>query len=337
MTTIGQRLSILRKLLCSLICLSACLLNRHSLWAGFLPEGAFTNSAAGSTAASFLKLPTSARAASLADSINYSASDPAAGIQAPSLFNGAPERHQFALTSALLPDNIVQASAVYGYPIGAKKIVLAVHEIIQPALTLYDAQVNRVGEFRPSDSAVMIAYASQESACPWGIGLGYEYSRIGPNLSGSGVYANLSGNIPFGYFNDPNLSLAAAIMNLGPASQWAGRSVPLPLRGQIEMSYKMGDLMFLTLDLITPADHAPYGAASIEWKLPFGEPPQPNENPRSGLAVRLGATSKTKPDSFAGRMSFGLGLYLGSLTLDAGVAPFGNFGFFPKVGINFNF
>lgn len=302
-------------------------------WAGFLPEGAFTNAASGLTAAGFLKLPTSARSAALSGSISHTASDPAGGFAMPSLFNGTEERHQVALASALLPENIVQATAAIGFPIQSRKIVVAVHEILQPALTLYDAHAGRAGEFRPMDTAVMVAWASQQGACPWGVGLGYLNSQIAPGLSGTGVFLNAGGALPFGFFNDPNLSLVGAIINMGPEASWAGKNVPLPLRGQVEMDYKLGTLMTLSLQATAPVDQTPYGAAAIEWTLPFGEAPALNEDPSGGLAIRVGASSRTKTDTFSGRMSFGLGFYLGGLTVDAGFAPFGNLGFFPRLGL----
>lgn len=306
--------------------------------AGFLPEGAFSNKAKGTTAASFLKLSASPRSAALAETLNPSQADPLAGLQMPASYLGAPDASNFALGSGFLPEGIIQANALYGHPVGSKKIVLAVHEVLQPSLGLYDVLGNKTGEFRPADMAVGLTVAGGPQPVRWGAGLSFLQSKIGPGISGQGMAANLGMNIPYGRFADPNLSFSLAAVNIGPPVKWGSRSVALPLKGQAQMGYKMGEMAFLALDVIAPVDQTAYGAASMEWKLAFNnEPLADGGDPESGLAVRVGVNSKNKTESFTGKLSFGLGLYLGGLTIDAALAPFGDLGFFPRVGLSMAF
>ncbi|MBI4668991.1 MAG: hypothetical protein HY747_07370 [Elusimicrobia bacterium] len=181
------------------------------------------------------------------------------------------------------------------------------------------------------------ALASRESGFPWGASLSFAQSKIGPEISGQAAFVNLGLAVPYGYFADPNLSFSFSVINLGPPADWNSRAVALPLRGQIQMGYKVGELSFLSLDGFLPVDQAAYGAVSIEWKMPFEDAGRDSQDPEAGLAVRVGVTSKNKTDNFSGKTSFGLGLYLGRLVIDAGLAPFGNMGFYPHFGINLAF
>ncbi|MBI4063815.1 MAG: hypothetical protein HY401_05885 [Elusimicrobia bacterium] len=336
----GYRIQVLKKETRFLFCLSTvyCLLSTCS-WADFLPKNAFSNKARGTTAASFLKIAASARASALADSIALGPNDPLGGFGMPAAYASNSQRKHLALASGILPENIVQTAVTAGIPYRANaKLAFSVHQIIQPSLTLYDNLGSNVGEFRPTDTAIGAGYAASAKEIRWGFSLFYLYSKIGPSLSGSGVSSNFGLHLPYDYFEDPNLSLGLAVVNFGPPAKWGSRSTPLPMKAQAQAGYKLGALTFLNLDLALPADQAPYGIASLEWKIPLGTTDAAlTEASGNGFSVRLGITSKNKTDSVTDKLSFGLGLALGKAVVDASFASFGNLGFFPRLGLNLAF
>ncbi|MBI4370415.1 MAG: hypothetical protein HY547_09325 [Elusimicrobia bacterium] len=309
-------------------------------WTGTIPDYPFSNKARGTTGAAFLKLPVSARNSSLADTIGYSMIDPLSGWRDPSAFAGPPGRHYLAFASGFLPESIIQAAVAYGHALGRdgnKKFFLSANEIIQPPLTLYDTLGQETGEFSPLDSAVAAGYAAHGNDWRWGMDLTYIQSNISPTYNGRGIAASAGLGLLNGFFTDPNLSLGFALNNAGPALDWAGHKVPLPLIIQSHMGYKVGDPIFLFFDLMTPVDQAAYGAVSFEWKIPFQLLASGSIDPATGLAIRSGATFKNNTESFVEKMSFGLGLYLGDVAIDAGMSSFGDLGYVPHVGVNLDF
>lgn len=325
--------------------------------ADMFPNGAFTEKAKGTAAAAFLKVNPSVRGAALADSLSMAASDPASGFHNPAAFNTSSSGPYFSMTSGLMPEDIVQGAVFYGHPYKGGKIFAGTHQVYQPSINLYDVFGTKTGTFRPWDASFVTGYAGMGRMIPWGASIQFLQSKIGPGISGNAVAVSAGAALPFGYFADRNLSMALAFSNLGTPMKIGSKDYPLPFRTQGHIGYRMTQVFFMNFDTFLQADQAPYISSSFEWKIPFvstyskeGEMPSQQEietffeekpdfrgDPRYGLSLWGGVTTRNKTDSFADKLSFGLRMYLASLTLDAGAASFGNLGMQPRFNITVYF
>lgn len=316
---------------------AATALTRAPLHAAFFPDNPFTDKARGTTGAAFLKLAPSARCSALGESISIAVSDPASSFYTPAIAAHIPNGF-LALSSGLLVEDILQAGAIFALPAASGKILIGSQQIIEPAIKLYDKFGSNIGEFSPLDYTIHAGYASINAAIPSSFHLNYIETRVGPSLTGKGVALGFGFGFPYGFFIDPNTSITFAVSNLGPALKIGDKSFPLPLRSQIQFGYKLAPSFFANADLAFPVDQAPFAIGSLEWKFPLGTGgPMSAIETASGLAIRVGITSKNKTKDFTDKLSYGLGLHLGNLLFDASAAPFGNLGLFPRLGLSLLF
>jgi hypothetical protein len=328
---------------------------------GFLPENAFTDKARASTVAQFLKINPSVRSSALADSLSTGSLDPAAGFWMPAAFNGMPKRGFFSASSGLLPEDTVQASVFLGIPEGNATIVLGSYEIVQAPLGLYDSLGTKTGEFSPLDGSALVGVAFRVGKSLWGLHATYFESRIAPKLTAKGATGSFGISFPFGFFNDPNISMGLALSHWGPMASVGSAKKSVPSRIQGSLGYRLNRHLAMNADYLVPVDQTPYLAGSLELKIPFSrmtktpdawdsaiptpeelerffeERPEHASDPRFGLSFWAGMTTKNKVQETVEKFSFGMRLYMGPFTLDGGAASLGQLGIAPRVSLGIFF
>ncbi|MEK6542845.1 MAG: hypothetical protein AABZ44_00190 [Elusimicrobiota bacterium] len=311
------------------------ILSTHA-YAGMFPSAPFTQKARGQAAAAFLKIPTSARRASLGGSLSLAIADPAAVFQSPAAA-ATTDNNTLALTSSFLPEDMTQACVAGAVNTGSKRFLYGINALQQAPITLYNAFGTSDGSFSPLDYEVMFGIATKGQAAPAAATVNFLQTKIGPGLSGTSASADLSIGFPFGYFMDPNTSMSLALLNVGPSMKIGSKNFPLPLRAQLQGGYKLTDTYFIGADVVLPVDQEPFLVGSLEWKIPFAQEGTKMIETLPGLSIRTAITSQNRTDDFTDKLSFGIGLQVGSMSLDVGAAPFGNLGLFPRLSLNLYF
>jgi len=301
--------------------------------AGFLPDGAFSDKAAGTTAAAFLKLPAGARAQALGSSYSAAVDNSDALFWNPAGLGRMEEAglSEVGFSYNALLETSYSGTLSYARPFASRGGVLgfAAEYFSQSAITRYDVFGNSQGNFKPVDLALSAAYGKAFGRIFGGAAVKFIRSAI-DNTSGSsfaldlGVQADRVTDLGEGA-----LDAGFSIRNIGPPLQLGSVSDPLPMKMQGGVLWHISPTVGGLLDIHIPVDQDPYFSIGSEATFPFGD--------RMKGSVRGGYNiSRDRNIDGLTAMSAGFGLDLFRFRLDYAWVPFGDLGTTHRISMAFH-
>ena len=302
--------------------------------AGIFPDSPFSDAAAGTTGATFLKLPATARAEALGGSVASLTEGSDALFWNPAglaRISGRGRSEASFGYNALLESSYAGALA-YARPLkGARSAVGAGLLYHSPgSIESYDRFGNRSGQFTPVDLAVLAAYARKFG--PLNAGAAGKFIRS--ELAGSsGISFAVDLGLQLervGDVGEGQIDLGAAIRNLGPAISVGSVADPLPFAVQLGAQWHVSPQFALLLDGHLDVDAAPYPSLGGEFTQPFGD--------ASKGQIRAGYNLKRTRgiDGLTG-LAAGGGLDLDRFRFDYAWVPFGELGTTHRITIAVRF
>jgi len=306
--------------------------------ADFLPSGAFSASAAGTTGAQFLQAPFGARAAAMGGAVAAGAQGAEALFQNPAaLARFQPESPaEVALGYDALLETAYQGAAAYARPLGRDAALGAgVVYASQSPQTRYSNIGDASGSFTPLDLAAGAGYARRLGPVSVGAGLKLIRSSLDDH-SGTTAAADLG--IMAAHVTDIGdgpLDVGGSVTNFGPPLKLGASSDPLPLTARGGGLWHVTPTFDAALDVVLPADQDPYVAIGAEARFPAsmaGSSKPWVASLRAGYNQNAGRGV----DGFTG-VSFGGGLDLASLRVDYAWIALGDLGSANRITLAFRF
>lgn len=301
--------------------------------AGIFPSGAFSDRAAGTTSAGFLKSPPSARADALGEAFVASVEGAEAMFRNPagmatletSLESDVTMGYNALLETARL------GSVGYARPVGTLGVFGAgLLYSSQGSQQGYNSVGDPTGKFTPTDLAFSMAYAKKLSFAR----LGGAFKVIRTQIAdASGTTFALDAGAQWGgavSTAEGPIDLAVAIQNLGPAMSVGSGSDPLPFRVQLGARWHLSERLSGVLDGFMTADQDPYAALGLEGRFPIGDKLAASLRGGYNIARTRGV------DGLAG-MSAGFGIVFNAFRLDYAWVPYGDLGTSNRITFGYSF
>jgi len=312
-----------------LVCVAAV-----SARAGIFPGSAFSDKAAGTTGALFLKIPAGARAMALGGSYSALVGDAESVFWNPAGLTRLEDqgRADAALSYNMLLETAYSGSAALGFPLGEDRGVLgaALTYFSQSSIQGYGITGDPTSSFTPMDLAVSLAYGRVLGR----VRAGGAFKFIRSELAGaSGTSFAVDLGVQADHVSDIGegpVDLAAAISNLGPPIKLGSTADPLPFKAVLGAHWRISPNLSGLLDGHIPSDADPYASFGLEARQSFG----------SGLGGALRAGYNVKDGRSAeglSGMSAGGGLQIKQGRLDYAWVPFGDLGMTHRISIGFKF
>ncbi len=291
--------------------------------AGVFPEGPFSDKAAGTTGAAFLKIPTSARAQALGSAFVAAVDNSESMFWNPAGLARFEEQGESELSfgySALLETSYA-GTVGYARPFANGRGVLGAAFVYfsQASIQGFNTLGNPDGSFTPNDLAFSVYYAKKFERLSLGGGLKFLRSELA-DVSGS------SFAVDFGIqsrrvfdLGEGAVDLGASIRNLGPAIQVGSVSDPLPFVLQVGALWHISPRVQALLDGHLPVDDDPYPSLGLEFLQPMGE------NLAGALRAGYNLRNDRDVDGLSG-VSGGFGVLAGRFRFDYAWVPFGDVG-----------
>ena len=322
----------------SLFFAAALIFLASSAHAGFLPTGAFSASAAGTTGATFLQAPFGARGAAMGGAVAAGAQGAEALFQNPAaLARFEPEApSEVALGYDALIETAYQGAAAYARPMGRDGAFGAgLVYASQSPQTNYTSIGDASGSFTPLDVAAGAGYARRIGPVSLGAGLKVIRSSLADQSGTSaavdlGVLAKHVTDI-----GDGPLDLGGSVTNLGPPLKLGSSSDALPLNARIGGLWHVSPTFDAALDLVFPVDQDPYAALGVEARFPAAM----MGSARPWVASLRGGYNQNAGrgvDGFTG-VSFGGGLDFAALRVDYAWIALGALGSANRITLAFRF
>ncbi|HBL16541.1 MAG TPA: hypothetical protein DD417_07245 [Elusimicrobia bacterium] len=255
--------------------MAAALLAPASAWGGVLPKDAFSDKAAGTTGANFLKIPVGARADALGASYVAAVDDVEAVFWNPAglagLESGGVSDACFSYYSLL--ETAYSGSAAFAMPLGRRGGVVAGSFIYasQGAIQGYDESGAAADSFTTRDLAASAAYAKTLGRFRVGSGLKLIRSQVA-DAAGTTFAVDLGGQLErAATWGDGPVDVGLSLRNLGPAIKVGTIADPLPLKLQAGGLWRISPKLSLLMDLHFPVDRDFYVSGGIEGRFPFSE------------------------------------------------------------------
>lgn len=291
--------------------------------ASLFPDSAFSNDAAGTTGAAFLKVPAGARAQALGGTCAAAADDSEALFWNPSGLAHMEEsgRSEVSFSYNALLETSYQGTLAYSRPLSRGRGVFAAAFVYfsQSSIQGYDTLGNRTDGFTPNDLAFVGGYAKKLGSVHLGGSLKVIRSSVG-DASGTSFAAD------FGVqgkrvtdLGEGALDLGASVRNLGPAIPTGSVADPLPFELQLGALWHIGPRVRFMLDGHIPVDHDPYPSLGLEASLGLGDAGKGSI--RAGYNLR----DKDDIDGLTG-LRAGFGLDIRRFRFDYAWVPFGDLG-----------
>ena len=284
--------------------------------AGIFPHGAFSDDARGSTSASFLKSPASARLAALGSG--------GGALRAPDAFFSDPAGTAYLPkgSSAMLLgyESLLEDSgrtAVAGLKsVGGGVLGIGALYRYESGLKKYDGLGAAGGGFEAYDAALIGSCGKRFGWGDAGVAVKYIRSKIYDRYAGT---AALDLGVLVKDRRNSAAEFAFFARNFGPPMKLGSAAAPLPFELGAAMSMRYSKNFILFLDGRAPVDNAPYLVIAGEYGVLF--------DGTSGLFLRGSANFKNYTDlGFMGTVSGGFGVKLGNAGLDYAYVPYGDLG-----------
>jgi hypothetical protein len=302
--------------------------------AAMFPGEPFSDKAAGTTGAAFLKLPAGARVPGLGGCYAAAADDAEAMFWNPAGLSHleSTARSEAAIGYDSLLETMYSGSLAYAAPLPKQRGVFgaSLGYFSQAAIQGYDPKGDPTSPFTPNDMALAFGYGKLLGAVRLGGAVKFIRSQIA-DASGEtfaldfGLEAERVSDIGEG-----PVDVGVSIQNFGPPIKVGSMSDPLPFSADAGALWHISPRVAGLLDAHMPVDADPYFSLGAEVKTPFGNGWQ--------AAVRAGYNLRytRSIDGLTG-MSAGLGVDLQRLRLDYAWVPFGELGTTHRVAIGLRF
>jgi hypothetical protein len=311
--------------------------------AGVLPDGAFSDKAAGTTGAAFLKLPAGARAEALGSSYVAAVDNSdavfwnPAGLARMEEADDGSDSRKAGLAEAGFGYNALLESSYAGHlsyaqPLGAGRGVLGLAAVYfsQSAITRYDVFGNASGQFTPIDLALSAAYGKSFGRIKAGAGMKYIRSSI-DDASGSAFALDVGVQaLRVTDLGEGALDVGLSLRNFGPPIKLGSVSDPLPMKLQFGGLWHISPVVNGLLDIHIPVDQDPYLSLGGEGNFSIGE---------SIVGSIRGGYNISRDRGIDGltAMSAGFGLDVSRFRLDYAWVPFGELGTTHRISMGFRF
>ena len=291
---------------------------------GFFPDDAFSDSARGTTAAQFLKVPPSARFAALAGA-GLALNGPDTFFLNPAgLASAGRKETSFSASYETLLEESSRTGLVFskGFAAGIFSAGL-LYNNSGAGLERLDGAGRASGtELTAYDAAFGAGWARSFRLADLAFNLKYIKSRL---ADVSGASAALDAGAVFKAGPGSSTDLALAIRNFGPPLKLGSEPAPLPFEAAGGLRWRYSPSFDILFEGRLPVDHASYLILSGEWYIPYQT--LPGGARQAGIFLRSGMNFKNYDDhGFMGSFSGGFGLKAGGLSFDYAFSPYGELG-----------
>ncbi len=290
---------------------------------GFFPKDPFTDSARGTVAAQFLKVPPSARWAALG-SAGLALSGPDAFFLNPAgLAAGAGSA--FSASYEALPADSSRTGLLFSGSTGAGVFSAGLlYNNSGAGLEKLDGAGNGAGiDLTAYDAAFGAGWARSAGLTDFGFSLKYIRSRLA-EVSGNSFA--LDGGVIFRAGPGDTTDLTLAFRNFGPPLKLGSEAAPLPFEAAGGLKWKYSPILDILVEGRLPVDHASYLILAGEWFIPFQASPGGGTR-RPGFFFRSGLNFRNYGDhGLMGAYAGGFGFRAGGLSFDYAFSPYGVLG-----------
>lgn len=234
-------------------------------------------------------------------------------------------RREAALDYSRLLESAYAGSAGWATPLGrAGALGVGLVYAGQGAQTTYDAQGNSAGTFKSGDLALGASYAHRAGRMWFGGGLKILRQTL-DDRSAAGAAVDLGLAAPSAsHLGDGPLDLGLSLVNLGPPVKLGPTADPLPARVRAGANWRVNPVFDAALDLVLPADQAPFVCIGFEGRLPAAKMGSSKD---WSAAMRVGYDQSHGRDvDGIGGVTAGFGVDFSSLRVDYAWTPYGDLG-----------
>ncbi len=301
--------------------------------ASLFPSSPFSNKAAGTTSAQFLKLPTGAREEALGGAAAAGSEGANSMFWNPAgLARIAPEDpSELAVGYSALLETTYAGSVAYARPVRDYGVFSGgLVYFSQSAQTGYSVLGDQTGSFTPNDLGFSFGYGRRVGD---GVLVGGGLKIIRSAVSdASGATAAVDAGVQAPHVTeagDGAVDVGAAISNLGPPLKVGSQASPLPFAGRMGLVWHTSPNVNSMLDVVLPVDQDPYVSLGLEAVL---------RQPSWSAALRGGFNSSRTHgvDGLTG-VTAGAGLDFRRFELDYAWVPFGDLGTTNRITLAYRF
>ncbi len=294
---------------------------------GLFPANPFSDAAAGTTSAAFLKQPPGARSQALAGSFGGAAGDPESLYWNPA---GLAYLHASAVGlgySPLLETQAVGSASYLAKLDDHRAWGVGILYSGQQPLDSFNALGDQTGSFHAWDYAASAVYAREL----FGAGVGLGLKAIHSSLAGrsAGTFAADFGVLgrDFSQLGEGSVDIGAYFQNLGPGLQLGSARDPLPFQAGVGTMWHAYPNMNVLADAHLPVDQAPYLSLGAEYFRTWAD---------VAFALRAGYSVRNRRNlSGAAGLTAGFGLDFSRFKLDYAWVPMGELGSTHRVSLGF--
>ncbi|OGS42310.1 MAG: hypothetical protein A3J79_06500 [Elusimicrobia bacterium RIFOXYB2_FULL_62_6] len=284
--------------------------------AGLFPSRPFSDEAAGTVSAVFLKTPPAARYQALAGAGSALGSPEAFFYNPAGTAYLPPGRSAMLLGYESLLESAGRTSAAYLKGLDGGVIGFGFLYNYEAGLERYDALGAARGSFRAYDAALAGSYARRFGAMDLGLTVKFIHSALDDASAGS---AALDIGAIFRGAGRNATDFALTARNLGFPMRYEDRADPLPFELAGAMHWRYAPGFGILAEGRLPVDHSPYTILAGEYRFALKEP--------SGLFLRAGINFKNYDElGLPGAFASGFGLKLGDWGFDYAFVPYGDLG-----------
>jgi len=291
---------------------------------GIFPDGAFSDSARGTTAAQFLKVPPSARFAALGGAGLALAGPDSFFLNPAGLAAAGSKGRAFSASYESLLQQSSRTGLVVSKGISAGTITAGlIYNNTGTGLEILDGAGRGSGaDLTAYDLAAGAGWARSLGRADVGVNLKYLKSRL---AEVAGASAALDAGVVFKAGPGRVTDLALAVRNFGPPLKLGSESAPLPFEAAGGMRWRYSPVLDILFEGRLPVDHASYLILSGERFISLSS--LPGGAPQSGFFMRAGLNFKNYDEhGFMGAFNGGFGFKAGGLCFDYAFSPYGDLG-----------
>jgi len=280
---------------------------------------AFSEKAAGTRTAQFLKLPVGAKYIAMGEAATAVADDAnAIYYNVAGLARVEKKSAEYMYGGLLLKDKVSGESnpgqhwIAYAMPIeGIGSAGIAIQLLNVGDISKTDITATSKGTFAPRDLAVNFSYARKLMEIPLGLNIKIVNSKIEESATTVGF------DLGAQHMMD-KLMLGFAVQNLGGKLKFETESSKLPILIKLGAGYKAMENWVAALDIVFPEDNSPVLALGTDYMHKISE--------EISLSGRVGYNTRNrKVDGFNG-LNIGVGFWYKMAGLDIAWSPMGDLG-----------
>lgn len=302
--------------------------------AGVFPDSPFSDDAAGTTGAVFLKNPGGAREHSLGGSAMAASYDSEALFWNPGgLARLEPDgRSELSTSFGALLESSYHGTLAYARPLadGRGVVGAGLAYLGQSSIEGFNTVGDPDGSFAPNDLALCAGYARKAGRAGLGAALKLIRSEVA-DVSGTSFALDLGFQIErVTDIGEGALDFGAGLRNLGPAIKLGSVSDPLPFKFQAGVLWHISPRVNALLDGHLPVDDDPYASLGLEVNYPV------NEAFRGSFRAGYNARNERDIDGLTG-FAAGIGARIARMRVDYAWIPLGDVGSTHRISLGFLF